>query len=518
MVLRCGALSHVDVDENDVIWQLPRKTSAVRWPTSSSIATTIPENKRRPRGILKSSNNKIRFQNGNNDDDDDDDRDCSSAPRTSDENYYPLARLENAGNTPRGRHRPKLSLSFTSPSPHRRGRIQSHTTKSNATHNPNNKTSDSNNSRNDHQQQHQQKQESVQPQTKYYKKNNDEEQPERQRRSYHCHPTACPVCSGTLTYLHISSATTTTTNNNNNINNINNAKEKRTHKDIDKQLFSSIACTTTSAILAPVAALREMKQRDNNDNNNINDDDNEEEEEYDKEGEYHNLLQRMCNLQSLLPPLCKTCKTYILFDDDTECKYDMMENFERWYLDMVDHVAVDDNDNDGYDERDERNNARNHGRAKVDNDSRARAKIIVVGGDTTTSPHPPSLRAAVAPVADLSVTEEITKSTVVADSASLNAKPATKTVLHVSEEEREIGKMHDMTDSQHWEDNITPRLSNRVSCSTLQIDNVDGSVEWRQTVSQSEQSLLANSSISESIQLIHTESEERKILETYSIT
>lgn len=254
----------------------------------------------------------------------------------------------------------------------------------------------------------------------------------------------------------------------------------------------------------------------------------------DDEEEYHKLLQHMCNLHSLLPPLCKTCKTYILFDDDTECKYDMMENFERWYLDTVDDVAVDDDDDDN--KRDERNNERNHGEIKGENATatdqtsmyystechypRAHAKIIVVGGDSITSPLSPSLRAADAAAAatDLSVTTDSTTSTAVADSASLNTEPTTNTVLHVSEEERDAENIHDISDSQHWEDNITPRLSNRGSRSTLQIEHVDGSVEWGQTASQSEQSSLANSSISDSIQLIHTESEERKILETYSIT
>jgi hypothetical protein len=533
MVLRCGASSHIDVDENDVIWQVPPKTSSsVRWPTSSSIATTIPENndrhgnKQRPLGILKTSIHKIRSQNGNTDDDDD--RDCSSTPRTTqsstliagreessdDECYYPLARLENAGNTPRPKpSSSSSSSSFASSSRHRRGRIQSDT-KRTAIHNPKNKTSDScnneNSDRRNDQRQHQQKQETaIQPQ---YKKSKDDEQPGRQRRNYHHHhPTACPVCSGNLTYLHISSFST---NNTNNINNI------------DKQFVSSIACTPTSATLTPVAALCEMKQHDNHTD--------------DEEEEYHKLLQHMCNLHSLLPPLCKTCKTYILFDDDTECKYDMMENFERWYLDTVDDVAVDDDDDDDYNERDERNNERHHGEIKEENATatdqismcystechhhRAHAKIIVVGGDSITSPLSPSLRAATtaattaAAATDLSVTTDSTTSTAVADSASLNAEPTTNTVLRVSEEERDAGTIHDISDSQHWEDNITPRLSNRGSRSTLQIEHVDGSVEWGQTASQSEQSSLANSSISDSIQLIHTESEERKILETYSIT
>jgi hypothetical protein len=63
-------------------------------------------------------------------------------------------------------------------------------------------------------------------------------------------------------------------------------------------------------------------------------------------------------------------------------------------------------------------------------------------------------------------------------------------------------------------DIITPRHSNRV----VQLNNTDGNTKRERATSPPlDHSLLVKSSSSENIQLIHTESEERKILENYSI-
>lgn len=51
-------------------------------------------------------------------------------------------------------------------------------------------------------------------------------------------------------------------------------------------------------------------------------------------------------LQSLLPPLCTKCKTHLLFEN-TECKFLMMENFQRWVESgFDDENSEDDEDGD----------------------------------------------------------------------------------------------------------------------------------------------------------------------------
>ena len=487
MALRCGTLSQVvvEVDENDIIWELPPKKSAVRWPSSSSIATPIVSKddrhrKPKPRGILKSSI-KIRTQDCNHDGDDDEDRnDGASTPGTSqlshssfdDDGEYPLARLEHAGHTPRG-NRSLPSSSY----PHRRGRIQSDST-----------NSDIHNSK------------------------RTEEQFTRQRRrrnnnNLHRLPTKCPICFGKLSYFHISSSE--------------NANTQQVCKDVDDIHSSRDASATIAAILpAPItsAALNEITNHSNQSK--------EEKEEYQK------ILKSVCISQSLLPPHCKSCQTYLLFHDIEDCKYDMIKNFERWY-DLDNNDVVVDDDRDKSDDGRTNGGTNNRGmqichrfeestfvkekevdldlipRSVVDlHQHRSHAKIIVVNSDLQPMhPPPPPDNHDDRAVGDAALPTQSgsTDASCAAATSASAALPASNTTIPFSEREQ-CGNI------------ITPRLSNRVVHKKIQLDNIDGNMDIeRLTSPPPEHRLLASSSTSESINLIHTESEERKILENYSM-
>jgi hypothetical protein len=145
----------------------------------------------------------------------------------------------------------------------------------------------------------------------------------------------------------------------------------------------------------------------------------------------------------------------------------------------------------------------------------------VVGGDPPKPPlnPPPIATTAVSPLPTKATTTKTTASTDVADAASTIITPAAKTIVPILELEcgDEWNNINSAA-SAKCADIITPRHSNQVGHKTLLLNDIDGSIKKERATSPPlNHSLLVKSSSSESIQLIHTESEERKILENYSI-
>lgn len=209
----------------------------------------------------------------------------------------------------------------------------------------------------------------------------------------------------------------------------------------------------------------------------------------------------------------------------------MIKNFERWY-DLDNNDVVVDDDRDKCD--DGRTNGGTHNRGtqichrfeestfvkekEVDLDliprsvvdlhqHRSHAKIIVVNSDLhQMHPHPPDNHDDRA-VGDAALPTQScsTDASCAAATTMSAALPARNTTIPFSEREQ-------------CDNIITPRLSNRVVHKKIQLDNIDGNMDIeRLTSPPPEHRLLASSSTSESINLIHTESEERKILENYSM-